>query len=112
MLPLETSVDEVKRRLAAGEIILLDCREPHEYQTARIGDTALIPMREVPGRLQEVEAMAELPSRRAESERGALAAGAGDRECAIDGWRDRSLERGDRSGSAPLLTQMQAPIHD
>lgn len=59
MLPLETSVDEVKRRLSAGEIVLLDCREPHEYQAARIGDSALIPMREIPGRLQQVETLAE-----------------------------------------------------
>jgi len=59
MLPLETSVDEVKRRLAAGEIALLDCREPMEYEIARIGETELIPMRDVPGQLQRIEAMAE-----------------------------------------------------
>lgn len=59
MLPLETSVDDVKRRLAAGEIKLLDCRELDEYQTARIEGGELIPMREVPGRLPEIEALAE-----------------------------------------------------
>jgi rhodanese-related sulfurtransferase len=59
MLPLETSVDEVKRRLAAGEIVLLDCREPAEHATARIGESPLIPMREVPARLREIETMAE-----------------------------------------------------
>jgi rhodanese-related sulfurtransferase len=59
MVPLETSVDEVKQRLAAGEIVLLDCREPFEYQTARIGDTELIPMREIPGRLSHIAGLAE-----------------------------------------------------
>ncbi len=58
MLPLETSVDDVKRRWAAGEIKLLDCREPLEYQTARLEGATLIPMREIPARLQEVEALA------------------------------------------------------
>lgn len=58
MLPLETSVDEVKRRWAAGEIKLLDCREPLEYQTARLEGARLIPMREIPSRLQEVETLA------------------------------------------------------
>lgn len=59
MLPLETSVDEVKRRLAAGEIRLLDCREPGEYATARIAESPLIPMREIPARLAEVERLAD-----------------------------------------------------
>jgi len=59
MLPLETTVDEVKRRAAAGEILLLDCRELMEYQTARIEGATLIPMREIPGRLPEIESWAE-----------------------------------------------------
>lgn len=59
MLPLETTVAEVQRRLATGEVKLLDCREPLEYQTARIEGAALIPMREVPARLPEIETLAE-----------------------------------------------------
>jgi rhodanese-related sulfurtransferase len=58
MLPLETSVDDVKRRWAAGEIKLLDCRELLEYDTARLEGATLIPMREIPTRLQEVETLA------------------------------------------------------
>ena len=58
MLPLETSVDDVKRRWAAGEMKLLDCREPLEFQTARLDGAVLIPMREIPARVQEVENLA------------------------------------------------------
>jgi len=35
--------------------ILLDVREPWEFQTARIEGSAHVPMREVPGRLGEFE---------------------------------------------------------
>ena len=55
MLPIEVSVDEVRRRWAAGEIQLLDCREPLEFQTARIEGAPLIPMREIPARISELE---------------------------------------------------------
>jgi rhodanese-related sulfurtransferase len=35
--------------------LLLDVREPWEWQTARIDGAQLIPMREVPARLQELD---------------------------------------------------------
>jgi rhodanese-related sulfurtransferase len=59
MLPLEISVEDVHRGLGSGVLKLLDCREPMEFATARIEGATLIPMREVPTRLQEVEALAE-----------------------------------------------------
>ena len=34
---------------------LLDVREPWEYQRARIDGSRLVPMREVPGRLEEID---------------------------------------------------------
>jgi len=46
---------ELKRRLDAGEnILVLDVREPYEYQIANIG-AMLIPLQEVPQRLNEID---------------------------------------------------------
>ena len=36
--------------------LLLDCRTPEEYATAKIGGARLIPMQELPQRLDEIEA--------------------------------------------------------
>ena len=35
--------------------VLLDVREPWEYERARIAGAQLVPMREVPGRLDEID---------------------------------------------------------
>ena len=40
--------------------LLLDVREPWEFQTCRIGDALLVPMREVPSRLAEIDRGAEV----------------------------------------------------
>jgi adenylyltransferase/sulfurtransferase len=45
---------EAARRLKAGEIVLLDVREPYELQRARVEGALHIPMRQVPGRLAEL----------------------------------------------------------
>ena len=59
-LGLEIVPREVKRRLDAGEAIrLLDVREPVEYAMCSIQGAELIPMNTVPGRLQEIEGLAE-----------------------------------------------------
>jgi rhodanese-related sulfurtransferase len=59
-LPMEVSVQEVKRRLDAGEKLrLIDVREPHEFALARLENAELIPMRAVPGELQTLEARAD-----------------------------------------------------
>jgi adenylyltransferase/sulfurtransferase len=51
----QISVQELKRRIDAGDnIMILDVREPYEYQIANIGGT-LIPMNEVPRRLAEID---------------------------------------------------------
>ncbi len=57
---MEVSVQEVKRRLDAGEKLhLIDVREPHEFALARLEKAELIPMRAVPGELQTLEARAD-----------------------------------------------------
>jgi rhodanese-related sulfurtransferase len=54
--PLEVDVATVKQLLDGGEdFTLLDCREPSEHQTAHIAGAHLLPMREIPGKLPELE---------------------------------------------------------
>ena len=40
--------------------LLLDVREPWEYEKARIEGARLVPMREVPGRLEEIDQAREV----------------------------------------------------
>ena len=59
MLPLETSPQEVQRRIDAGEaLVLIDVREPEEFAITRIEGATLIPMRSVATNLQQLEAKA------------------------------------------------------
>jgi rhodanese-related sulfurtransferase len=47
-------VRAVKELLDSGEsFLLLDCREPQEYEIAKIEQARLIPMREIPNREAE-----------------------------------------------------------
>ncbi len=43
-LPIEIDVAEVKQLLQANAIVLIDCREPEEWETARIEGAMLMPM--------------------------------------------------------------------
>lgn len=53
MQELEISVAELKTRLQRGEkLLLVDVREPWEYETCRIEGAKLIPMRSIPANLQ------------------------------------------------------------
>lgn len=55
-LPLEIDVRAVKKLLDEGaDFFLLDCREPSEYAIAKLDAAVLIPMREIPARLAELE---------------------------------------------------------
>ena len=45
---------EAARRFAAGEVVLLDVREPYELQRAAIPGAFHVPMRQVPARLAEL----------------------------------------------------------
>ena len=59
-MDFEIAPAEVKRRLDAGEKFhLIDVREPNEFALARIEGSELIPMRQVPGELQRLEARAD-----------------------------------------------------
>jgi rhodanese-related sulfurtransferase len=58
--PLEVDPQEVKRRLDSGEKLhLIDVREPHEFAQAKIEGAILVPMRSVPGELQDLEARSD-----------------------------------------------------
>jgi len=55
----EISVKELKRRLDAGDnIVVLDVREPHETKISNIGGV-LIPLGELPARMHELDATRE-----------------------------------------------------
>jgi adenylyltransferase/sulfurtransferase len=60
LLPLEITPQEVRRRLDAGEkLALIDVREPHEFQLARIEGAELVPMRTVPAELSRLDGQAD-----------------------------------------------------
>ena len=47
---------DLKAKLDAGDpVYLLDVRQPNEHAYARIADSTLIPLHELPGRLDEVD---------------------------------------------------------
>jgi rhodanese-related sulfurtransferase len=53
-------VEELKQRLDAGEnLFLLDVREEHEYEISNIGGH-LIPLPELPDRIDELDASQEI----------------------------------------------------
>jgi rhodanese-related sulfurtransferase len=50
----EVDIDELARRRQAGEIVLIDVREPEEYIEGHVPEARLIPLGDVPDRLAEV----------------------------------------------------------
>jgi rhodanese-related sulfurtransferase len=53
---MEVTVEDVKRRLDAGEsLVLIDVREPFEHQVSRIEGAELVPMQTVPDRLPTLQ---------------------------------------------------------
>ncbi|HEX3683721.1 MAG TPA: molybdopterin-synthase adenylyltransferase MoeB [Bryobacteraceae bacterium] len=61
--PAEGAIDvtEVKQKLDRGDdFVLLDVREPHEYQIARIPGARLIPLGELPKHLTELDPAADI----------------------------------------------------
>ena len=59
---IEVGVQEVKRMLDAGEkFLLLDVRQPKEYDTARIPGAMLLPLSELPKRVEELRAYVGQP---------------------------------------------------
>jgi len=56
----EIQVEELKRRLDAGDdIFVLDVREPHEYQICNLGGH-LIPLNDLPKRVNELDSSREI----------------------------------------------------
>ena len=59
---LETTVEELKARIDQGRpTYLLDVREPQEFQICRIPGSTLIPLGQLPTRLQELPSPADGP---------------------------------------------------
>ena len=57
----EISVEELKGRIDKGlPMLLVDVREPHEYEIARIHGAKLIPLAALPQRLSELDRAAEI----------------------------------------------------
>jgi adenylyltransferase/sulfurtransferase len=57
----EISVEELKAKMDAREpFVLVDVREPHEYQICRIEGARLIPLRQLSQRLRELERDADI----------------------------------------------------
>ncbi|MEQ9488638.1 MAG: rhodanese-like domain-containing protein [Alphaproteobacteria bacterium] len=55
--PIEIDVDELARRIEAGEeFVLLDVREPQELAVCSIDGHTHIPMQQIPSRLSELPA--------------------------------------------------------
>lgn len=62
-VPTEGVIDvtEVKQKLDRGDnFVLIDVREPHEYQIARIPGAQLIPLGELPKHLNEFDPNADI----------------------------------------------------
>ncbi len=56
----EIQVEELKRRFDAGEdVLLVDVREPHEYQICNLGGV-LMPLSELPRRLSELDSSRDM----------------------------------------------------
>jgi molybdopterin/thiamine biosynthesis adenylyltransferase/rhodanese-related sulfurtransferase/molybdopterin converting factor small subunit len=56
----EITATELKQRLDRGDDIqIIDVREPHEFEIARIPDTKLIPLAQVVNRMTEIDASRE-----------------------------------------------------
>lgn len=53
--PIEIDCQSTAAVVREGEALLIDCRQPEEYATAKIEQAVLIPMSELPQRLGELE---------------------------------------------------------
>ncbi len=57
----EIGANELKQELDAGKpIVIVDVREPHEYEIAHIDGAVLVPLGELPQRLHELDDHAEI----------------------------------------------------
>jgi len=61
MSDLQITPQELKQRLERGEkLLLVDVREPHEYDICRIEGATLIPLKTIPANLSSFKGAAEV----------------------------------------------------
>lgn len=61
MRDFEITPEELKSRLDKGEeLFILDVRETHEYQVCRLEGSTLIPLGEIPKRVNELDSSKEI----------------------------------------------------
>ena len=90
----QITATELKARMDAGEDVqLIDVRQPHEYEFARIPTAKLIPMSEIMSRLDELD-----PGREAII------------HCHMGGRSARVIEALERSGYEGKLTNLAGGI--
>ena len=90
----QITATELKARMDAGEDVqLIDVRQPHEYEFARIPTAKLIPMTELTSRLDEIN-----PSREAII------------HCHMGGRSARVIEALERSGYEGKLSNLAGGI--
>jgi len=81
--PADIDVAELKARMEAGDIVLVDVRQPSEYEAGHVPGARLIPLGELSGRLDELSAEKSGPvhlicksgGRSARAQRSLVAAG-------------------------------------
>jgi len=54
-MDFEISVEEANSKIEGGEVVLVDVREPWEVETASLAGAKLIPMGDLPARVQELD---------------------------------------------------------
>lgn len=90
----EITATELKQRLDRGDDIqIIDVREPHEYDIARIPDTKLIPLGQVTGRMSEID-----PNRETVM------------HCKMGGRSAKAIEALQRAGFAGRLVNLKGGI--
>ena len=94
-------------RQKGDELVLIDVREPHEWEIAHIEGARLIPLSQLPDRLGELDGHAEIVTHCHHGARSMKALeilrGAGLRQGAEPGRRDRRLGGADRAGDGEVL---------
>ena len=106
---LEATVDDLKERLDRGDVFLLDVREPREWDIARIDGATLIPLGELPKRMDELPRGAghhrALQVRRPQREGRQSAARKWLRSRSEPQGRDPGVDCQGRPDAAPVLTR-------
>jgi sulfur-carrier protein adenylyltransferase/sulfurtransferase len=101
----EMDVKELKRKLDAGDdILLIDVREPHEYKFCNLGGV-LIPLGELAARMHELDSAREtvVPDRDAVGTGGRVPSGRGIRTNLESARRNARVDRHDRPDGAQVL---------